>query len=73
MIEEFDDREILGTQALKGAAAAVGSVTLREGEAHVYLDKYPTSTATILTPTQARKLARHLNRIARRIEDRNAA
>ena len=65
LINEFADREILGTMA------SVGALTVTEGDKVAYLvcdEKYK---PTPLTPVQARKMARHLNRIARRIEDRN--
>lgn len=69
MLDEHQDREILGTKAFSGCG--VGSVTLVEGGAFIHLTAKPSFDASQLSPTQARKLARHLNRLARRIEDRN--
>lgn len=63
MIDEFSDREVLGT------AAGVASVTITEQTFNASIAIG--ARETDLTSTQCRKLARHLNRIARRIEDRN--
>lgn len=67
-MDDTDDREILGTKARSGAG--VGKVTLMEGEEFVHLDTEFQKAQ--LTPIQARKLARHLNRMAGRIERRQA-
>jgi hypothetical protein len=69
MIDEFDDREILGTAPR--LAGATRAVTVQEND-HSLMICCGLSECEI-SPTQARKLARYLNRIARRIDERNNA
>ena len=67
MIDEFEDREVLGTTPR--LAGATRNVTVTEGD-HSLTVALGLSESEI-SPTQARKLARYLNRIARRIDERN--
>lgn len=71
MINEFECREIGGVMARAGAS--VSSVVLTEYSETIGLVAPDRMSPNELTPSQARKLARLLNRFAKRIEDRNNA
>lgn len=68
MINEFDVREIGGVQAKVGAS--VGPIILTEWDCTITLEAPSKLAMNELTPSQARKLARLLNRFASRIEFR---
>lgn len=71
MIDESDVREIAGVQAKVGAS--VGPIILTEWGSTMTIEAPSKLAPNELTVSQARKLARHLNRFAKRIEDRNRA
>lgn len=72
MADPFAIREVLGVR--KPAAAGRSrnlEVLAREGDSTVLLETSSLSGLE-LTPDEARQFARYLNRLARRIEERNA-
>lgn len=69
MISEFDVREVGGVRARMGSA--VGSVVLTEFDEAVEIRLPAATPHASLTVDQARKLARQLTRLAKRVADRN--
>lgn len=69
-LEEVTIREFAGVKGLGQA----GSVMLEERETDLsILSDGPIGRMCVLTPDQARRVARHLYRLARRVEARAAA
>jgi len=73
-MDEFAVREVLGVaQIYEDTRGNVASVRLSEGDNRIRLSVWCAGSGPPeLTPDQARKLARQFNRLARRIELRNA-
>jgi hypothetical protein len=76
VIDEFAVREVLGVTSVHTATHGEScAVRLNEGDHRmsIVVAKPSGSDPAELTPDQARRLARQLYRLARRIDRRNAA
>lgn len=69
MISEFDVNEVSGVRARMGSS--VGSVVLTELDEEIEIRFPPATTYANLSVDQARKLARQITRLAKRVADRN--
>ena len=68
MTVESEVREVGGVMAK--TAAGVGCLVFKEGETKIHLERFYADIS--LTPAQARKVSRILNKMAGRIEKRQA-